>query len=229
MIESYIFVRDFLSKFFENNLICGRITQSQYYQHLAVLEGADLKAIAAQLFECEPACVEIPGAGTIRLVYLREVDGSEFPFLLAVPKKRRIRKQLTCFVGHRFIPEVEVPLRFNLAHIFEPYRIVLNWAAQDLSASDLFAEINRRIDDSDMCIFDTRATVQNPNVFIEIGIAYCLKRPMIVAEFRDPSGTSAEVPSDLQGLFRIRYRTYQELIQQLYFGLPTFFSRHFAT
>lgn len=76
-----------------------------------------------------------------------------------------------------------------------------------------------------MCFFDSYGTEGKPNVFIEIGMAYALGVPMIVTEH---VGTlpGAEIPSDLQGLFRIRYATYEELFRKLYFGLPMFFQKN---
>jgi hypothetical protein len=76
-----------------------------------------------------------------------------------------------------------------------------------------------------MCFFDSYGTAGKPNVFIEIGMAYALGVPMIVTEH---VGTSpgAEIPSDLQGLFRIRYATYAELFRKLYFGLPNFLAKN---
>lgn len=37
---------------------------------------------------------------------------------------------------------------------------------------------------------------------------------------------AGNVPSDLQGLLRIQYQTYQELCKKLYFGLPSFLASH---
>jgi hypothetical protein len=37
---------------------------------------------------------------------------------------------------------------------------------------------------------------------------------------------TGSVPSDLQGLFRIQYRSYEDLCRQLYFNLPLFLARN---
>jgi hypothetical protein len=34
------------------------------------------------------------------------------------------------------------------------------------------------------------------------------------------------MPSDLAGLLRLQYRNYEDLCQQLYFGLPDFLKTH---
>lgn len=166
------------------------------------------------------------GCGEIRLVHLREMDGSEFPFLLALPQEKSTQRPLPCFVGHRFLKKIESPLRFNLAHILNPYGIELKWSAQDLSASDMFRDIVQNIRGASMCLFDCLETSDKPNVFIEIGIAYALEVPMIVTEYTREPSESSEIPSDLHGLFRIRYTTYQELFRKLYFGLPNFISKN---
>ena len=157
----------------------------------------------------------------MRLVHLREIDGSEFPFLLPVAPPRS-QKTITCFLGHRFVKEIEAPLRYNLRHVFNPDRIELTWSAQDLSASDMFGEIMKSIRRADMCFFDNRGTAERPNVYIEVGIACAFGVPTIVSEYIGPTGGTADIPSDFQGLFRIRYITYEQLFRTLYFGLPNF-------
>jgi hypothetical protein len=139
---------------------------------------------------------------------------------------------LVCFVGHRFLKNIEQSLRFNLVHLLSPYGIDLRWSGYDLSARDVFAEIVRGIESADLCLFDNLGTLNRPNVYIEIGIAHALGKPMLVCEF---AGTAAgrrripdtgSVPSDLQGLFRIQYRSYEELCRQLYFNFPLFLARN---
>ncbi|HET9210123.1 MAG TPA: hypothetical protein VFR03_06985, partial [Thermoanaerobaculia bacterium] len=116
----------------------------------------------------------------------------------------------------------------NLRHLFEPYEIELRWSGYDLSARDVFAEIVRGIESADLCIFDNLGTLNRPNVYIEIGIAHALGKPMLVCEHRGRRKVpdTGSVPSDLQGLFRIQYRSYEELCRQLYFNLPLFLDRH---
>lgn len=188
----------------------------------------DITKVCERLFARPPSELVIPGGDHIRLIHLREIDGTEFPFLLALPKRGSARKRLTCFVGHRFLKEIEGPLRFNLAHILDPYQIELRWSGQDLSASDIFAEIVAGIRGASMCFFDNQRTEDKPNVYIEVGIAYALGVPTILAEHADPTKArtlTSSVPSDLQGLFRIRYSTYEELFRKLYFALPSFVAK----
>lgn len=220
------FVREFLAAYFEKSFVDGSLPFEGYSERLAALNALDLVPFAEKLFSRSPSEEEMPGQGVIRLVHLREIDGSEFPFLLAIPKRPTRRKRLTCFVGHRFLKEIEGPLRFNLAHILEPYRIELTWASQDVAVSDIFGEVVNGIRTASMCFFDNLSTDNKPNVYIETGIAYALGVPTILAEYSGPKEAwSAAIPSDLQGLFRIRYGTYEELFRTLYFGLPHFVAR----
>jgi hypothetical protein len=66
-----------------------------------------------------------------------------------------------------------------------------------------------------MCFFDNFGTANRPNVYIEVGIAYALGVPMIVAEYAGGGleSVAESVPSDLQGLFRIRYATYESFAE----------------
>jgi hypothetical protein len=76
-------------------------------------------------------------------------------------------------------------------------------------------------------------TLNRPNVYIEIGIAHVLAKPMLVSEYLGPRSKgrrtiadTGSVPSDLQGLLRIQYRSYEDLCRQLYFGLPVFLEQY---
>jgi hypothetical protein len=226
-VPPHVFVREFLFAFFEHRFACGLLSQEQYYLYRSALLSEASKKLAAELFSRPAVPVKIPGGALVKLIHLREMDGTEFPFLLALPHRVTKRRKLTCFVGHRFVPEIEGPLRFNLAHLLNPYRIDLNWSAQDLSASDMFRGIVKGIRGARMCFFDNFGTANKPNVYVEVGIAYALGVPTIVSEYVGEFGSGAGgilIPSDLQGLFRIQYRTYEELFRKLYFGLPNFMS-----
>ncbi len=187
--------------------------------------------MSQQLFDNSPKPVQFGKYGLFRIVKLREPDGSDFPFLQRVatrPAGRRSQK-LVCFVGHRFLENIEKALRFNLVHLFEPHEIILRWSGYDLSARNLFEDIVTGIRNADLCIFDNLGTLNRPNVYIEIGIAHALGKPMLVCEYVGPTSRGRKrvpdtdsVPSDLQGLLRIQYRSYEDLCRKLYFGLPTF-------
>ena len=91
----------------------------------------------------------------------------------------------------------------------------------------MFRGIVKGIRGARMCFFDNFGTANKPNVYVEVGIAYALGVPTIVSEYVGGSAAGAGgvlIPSDLQGLFRIQYKTYEELFRKLYFGLPNFMS-----
>ena len=124
-------------------------------------------------------------------------------------------------------------MRHNLAQLLGPYSIHLRWSGYDLSAAGVFGDIVAGIRTADMCFFDNLGTLHKPNVYIEIGISHALGKPMIVSEYVGPTRRHAKrvadtgsVPSDLQGLVRISYGSYEELCKRMYFGLPNFFERN---
>ena len=54
---------------------------------------------------------------------------------------------------------------------------------------------------------------------------------MLVCEYvgkgrKKIAADTGSVPSDLQGLLRITYQSYEDLSRKLYFGLPLFLERH---
>jgi hypothetical protein len=135
----------------------------------------------------------------------------------------------------RCVPGVAEALRFDLQHLLEPHGLSLQWAGKDLSSAALLDTIVSDIERADMCLFDNLGTLHRPNVYIEIGIAYAFEKPMIVCEYvgKQPRSKAvpetATIPSDLAGLLRIQYKSYEDLCRQLYFGLPSFFRRHRLT
>ena len=234
-VEPAVYVREFLARFLEARLVNGLISTDEYYNRLSGLRKGTLLADVGQLlFDSSPDPVDLEGFGRLRIIYLREPDGSEFPFLQGLTKSVPPEtKKLTCFVGHRFLENIEQALRFNLVHLFEPYNIVLRWSGYDLSARDVFEDILSGIKSSHLCFFDNLGTLNKPNVYIEIGIAHILAKPMLVSEYLGPGSKgrkkipdTGSVPSDLQGLVRIQYRSYEDLCKQIYFGLPVFLERH---
>ena len=233
--EPAVFVREFLTSFLESQLVNGRISTDEYHDKLASLrKNPSLAAISRSLFEDSPDPIVLEGYRPLRLIYLREHSGGEFPFLQGlVSGDSSIREKLTCFVGHRFLKNIEKSLRFNLVHLFEPYSIALRWSGYDLGAKGIFDDIVSGIRNADLCFFDNLGTLNRPNVYIEIGIAHVLGKPMLVTEYLGPgskgrkrSPDTGSVPSNLQGLLRIQYRSYEDLCKQLYFGLPVFLERH---
>lgn len=232
-VDPAVFVRGFLSDFLEAKLVNGLVPTDEYYDFLTSFNDGLLADISGKLFAVSPNRTYVEGFGNLRLVYLREPDGDDFPFLQGLAKPSPRKKGLSCFVGHRFLPNIERSLRFNLRHLFEPYEIELRWSGYDLGAQNVFQKIVTAIESSDLCFFDNLGTLNKPNVYIEIGMAYVLGKPMLVSEYTGPGSRgrrripdTGSVPSDLQGLLRIQYQSYEDLCRQLYFGLPVFLERH---
>ncbi|HET9211575.1 MAG TPA: hypothetical protein VFR03_14300, partial [Thermoanaerobaculia bacterium] len=119
-VDPAVFVRGFLSDFLEAKLVNGLVPTDEYYDFLASFNDGLLADISDKLFAVSPSRTYVEGFGNLRLVYLREPDGDEFPFLQGLAKPSfPNRERLSCFVGHRFLPNIEKSLRFNLRHLFE--------------------------------------------------------------------------------------------------------------
>lgn len=231
-VDPVAFIRDFLEELFENQLVNGALSTAQYYDLRAdIRRNPKLATISRRLFTSSPKPILVESYGKLRVIHLREFDGSEFPFLQGLTQQsaRKREGKLTCFIGHRFLRDIEDSLRFNLIHLFEPHAIALTWAGSDLGARDIFEGILKGIRHADLCLFDNLATLDKPNVYIEVGIAYALQKPMLFCEYvgkESPAFETGSMPSDLQGLLRIQYQSYQELCKKLYFGLPSFLKHH---
>ncbi|HEV2689761.1 MAG TPA: hypothetical protein VGV35_14465 [Bryobacteraceae bacterium] len=102
---------------------------------------------------------------------LRELNGGEFPTVLAVNKRIRCAGKLRVFVGHRFTPTVTRSLRHNLQIVLRPYGIKPVYSDSDMPNGPVFETILDRIRTTDFSIFDDRETEVRPNVLIELGAA----------------------------------------------------------
>ena len=107
----------------------------------------------------------------------------------------------------------------NLRYVLEPSGIELVWSGMDMVAVSFFDDVVEKIRSCDFCIFDNRLTARKPNVYIEVGIAYVLGKPFILANYK---GNSARIPSDLTHILNIDYAGYKDLCKTLYFNLPLF-------
>lgn len=170
-------------------------------------------------------------SGTARLdlgsrylkIFLREgrnpSSGSGFNLFEIQWSGNEHRKELRCFLGSRFVPAISDALRTNLRYVLEPSGIELVWSGMDMAAVGFFNDIIEKIRGCDFCIFDNRLTARKPNVYIEVGIAYVLGKPFILANYK---GNSARIPSDLAHISNIDYTSYKDLSETLYFNLPSF-------
>ncbi len=168
----------------------------------------------------------IPGIPRIKLVLLsvRELGGRNRRFNLLVLQKADSRRQHSyrCFVGHRFTPPIEENFRWNLRELFGLYGVRADYAGYEGGASEIFREIVHKMRRSDFCLFDNRDTTDpsRPNVYIEAGMAYILRRPFIFCHYRGEAW-----PSDFSNINYVPYEHHRELFQKLVARLPIFLQR----
>ncbi len=215
--ELQAYFKDWLDTNFTN----GLITSKQRQVRLEELRRG-LPVVVAELNRDGRADLPFEGGSkTLTIVPHEGLDPTRGKFTIfalrfsGTPRSRR----LTCFVGHRFLPRINKTLRPNLRFVLEPSNIRPVWTDMDMSGEGFFAKTIREIRHADFCIFDNRDADLRPNVYIEVGIAYVLKKPFIIADYKD---NRLEVPSDLQHINRVQYRDYEDLCRQIYFRLPVF-------
>ncbi|HEY4562835.1 MAG TPA: hypothetical protein VIJ36_07635, partial [Thermoanaerobaculia bacterium] len=155
-VEPAAFLREFVISLFESRLLNGVISVDTYHDRVAAIrKDENFESLSWRLFKEAPEPIQVDGYGQLRIVELREPDGSSFPFLQGLTQvEPPAQKRWTCFVGHRFLPNIERSLRFNLVHLLSPYGIDLRWSGYDLSAKNVFSEIILGIESADLCIFD---------------------------------------------------------------------------
>ncbi|MDA2914250.1 hypothetical protein MYX77_09900 [Acidobacteriia bacterium AH_259_A11_L15] len=185
-------------------------------------QGPDAKPTARELFSRKEA-TSTDGKLRFRLRPLREITGGTFNLIEVAFSGARPWPARTCFVGHRFIPSLKNTLRWNLRHVLDAFNIDPKWSGHDLSARQIFEDIVRRIGGADFCVFDNRATLGRPNVYIEAAIAHALKKPFLFFHFTPTAKRSKPViPTDLAHTIRLPYKSYRQLFAELYFRLPSF-------
>ncbi len=220
--QQLAFFKDFLDKLWES-LFLQHVIKSPTCDRLKLwLDQPEVEEYAERLFTRR--IVEVPAHHlTLRLKKLREMDGRSFDHIevLFVRKKKRPKK--TCFVGHRFISQVEETLRWNLSQVLEPYNVELDWSGRDIRSVQILDDIDRRIRAADFCIFDNRSTAGKPNVYIEAGMCYSTRTPFV---FFDYEPSAALFPSDLGFALSLRYKNYRQLFRDFYYRLPVFFEKN---
>lgn len=223
------FVTDFLSDLLEENFVQRHLTQRVYFQlRQSVLGDRQLMLrVSRELFKSQGQDVEVTGLGPLRLVELKNLTGKDFPFIVLPPEEKR--RGLRCFVGCRFTAGLPQILAFNLRTILDAWNVEVRLAGASLSAASLLGQTIGEIKDADFCVFDNRGTLEIPNVYIEVGIAWVLEKPMIFCEHtgRHRAGfkslpTTGSLPVDLRQLTRVQFGNDEELCRKLYFGFPSF-------
>jgi Predicted nucleotide-binding protein containing TIR-like domain len=160
---------------------------------------------------------------------LREVNGREFPAVMAASKRIRCSRRLRVFVGHRFTAAVTGNLRHNLQIVLRTYGIRPVYSDSDMPNGPVFETILERIRAADFSIFDDRETEVRPNVLIELGAAIGMRRPYFYFNYgkkrtvkinnRNEPITTA---SDLAGMLHLPYTDYRALFVEFARRLPGF-------
>jgi len=220
--QQWTFFTDFLGGFWEVQFIQNQITSSTQDRYRLWLEEPEAEECAERLFA--QGAVAVPEHNVkLRLKLLREIDGERFDHIevTSLGKKRPRRRK--CFVGHRFLSNIERTLRWNLRQILEPNNVELDWSGGDIRSVQILDDIVRRIRKADFCIFDTRETEGKPNVYIEAGMCYAIRKPFILFMHRFSAGA---VPSDLGFAFALEYDNYHQLFREFYYRLPLFIRKN---
>jgi hypothetical protein len=98
------FLSDFLKDFLESQLVSGLITTDEYYSRVSAFRRSTLLAtIGQRLFAISPKPVSVLNFGRLRLIFLREPGGGEFPFLQGLaggrPDRERISSPASSVIG----------------------------------------------------------------------------------------------------------------------------------
>jgi len=217
--------RDSLDTAFEQFLYQDEINARECERMKLWLDTAEAEACAQRLYSRRE--VRIPSRRLqLRLARLREIDRTNFYHIEVRFKRRAKRRKVKCFVGYRFIPEVRETLLYNLKQVLHPYNVELDWSGRDIRSVQILDDIMRRIRRADFCVFDNRATEGKPNVYVEVGICYAIRKPFILFEYEP---LSSDVPSDLGFAFAVRYTHYRQLFRDFYYRLPLIFRKNIHT
>lgn len=169
------------------------------------------------------------GGHEFRIANLRELNGNEFPTVMAVNRRIRCSRNVRVFVGHRFTPTVTKTLRHNLQFVLRPYGIKPVYSDSDMPNGPVFETILERIRAADFSIFDDRETEVRPNVLIELGAAIGMRKPYFYFNYgkkrtvkinnrHEPITTA----SDLAGMLCLPYTSYRGVFVEFARRLPGF-------
>ncbi len=160
---------------------------------------------------------------------LRELNGREFPTVMAINKRIRCVRRLRVFVGHRFTPAVTRNLRHNLQIVLRPYGISPVYSDSDMPNGPVFETILERIRAADFSIFDDRETEVRPNVLIELGAAIGMRKPYFYFNYGNKRTVQINnrhepitTASDFAGMLYLPYTSYRGLFVEFARRLPGF-------
>ena len=160
---------------------------------------------------------------------LCEVNGREYPIVMATNRQIRRLRTLRVFVGHRFTASVTRNLRHSLQIVFRPYGITPVYSDSDMPNGSVFETILERIRTADFSIFDDRETEVRPNVLIELGAAIGMGRPYSYFNYGDKRTVRINkrqepitTATDLAGMLHLPYTSYRGLFVEFARRLPGF-------
>src|SRR2546427_12758399 len=99
------------------------------------------------------------------------------------------------------------------------YRVLV--AEEQITNLDFLHKVIRQIQTADYGIADL--TGHNPNVLLELGIMYGMRRPALLLLMGPETST---FPSNIKGIEQVRYRDYLELGNKLQNAMANVFSGH---
>jgi hypothetical protein len=118
---------------------------------------------------------------------------------------------------------IEKRFRWNLRHLFGLFSVNEVYSGFDGAAVNILDDLRTKIRQHDFCLFDNRETTRpsKPNVYIEAGMAFALRKPFIFCHYQRETW-----PSDFSNIIYISYENDRELFQKLYASLPFFLKTH---
>jgi DNA-binding response OmpR family regulator len=112
------------------------------------------------------------------------------------------------FLGHGFTPAQIKDLRRAISKALTPMDLKPYFPDQEVEQEFILRKIKEKIFQTRFSVFDI--SLLRSNVFIEIGIAIGLNRPLLIVVEQEIT-----VPEVLEGLVKIRYSNFSSLTQEL--------------
>lgn len=112
------------------------------------------------------------------------------------------------FVAHEFSAQEKDDLRESIEEAFRGTGLKAYYADMEVKQEHILRRIEKRIFTTQFGIYDV--TTNNPNVYLELGIAIGAKKPYYIILKK---GTKCL--ADLQGLDRIEYESYKHLTKEI--------------
>lgn len=117
------------------------------------------------------------------------------------------------FVIHEFTPKIRDDLRGAIKRAFRGTSFEPAYADDDVGQRHILEKIKTMIEEAEFIICDVSNSAK-PNVFLELGYAIAFeKRCYIICEAGTP------IASDLAGIDRIEYESYEKLVNQIRRGI----------